>query len=438
MLNVSINIIVYLLAALTIAYISHQLNNKKGIILNKNKIFLIASLSSLFAFSSYFFNGIEKPIISLLLIIVFVKLFFKNDWVKTIIISFFSYIIYCFCEIIFGLIIISFTDITNEIVFNNIFYMFLFNIIVDSLAFSLININMLKQKLIQAVNFINQKRLKTILAISLLMMLGISINMYKNIINNTIEPFYIYNCILSIVLMLTAIIIINEIGKGDKMTKKFDDLLEHMESYETIMEQEKIKRHEDKNQLIVINSLINEDNKKLKKYMKNILEEIEHSECDSINNLNYIPKGGLKGLIYYKIIEMQGLGIEVNIDVSKRIEDLDLENIKINTYKNISKIIGVFLDNAKEAAVDSEDKIVGIEIYNKADSLCLCISNSFDGNLHIENFGKKKFTTKGKGRGYGLKLVENIIQKEKIISERKEIVNNFYIQHLKIKIKEKE
>ena len=51
--------------------------------------------------------------------------------------------------------------------------------------------------------------------------------------------------------------------------------------------------------------------------------------------------------------------------------------------------------------------------------------------------GKESFTTKGKGRGHGLMLVNYILESNKIFNVKTEINNNIYVQNLSIKIKNK-
>ena len=63
----------------------------------------------------------------------------------------------------------------------------------------------------------------------------------------------------------------------------------------------------------------------------------------------------------------------------------------------------------------------------------LIISNTFENKINIDKIGIEKFTTKGKNGGHGLLLVKHIINSNSIFESNSEIINNLYIQKLKIK-----
>jgi len=73
-------------------------------------------------------------------------------------------------------------------------------------------------------------------------------------------------------------------------------------------------------------------------------------------------------------------------------------------------------------------------MYKENKNIVISISNNYSGNINIDKIIKKGYTTKGKGRGYGLTLVKEIIDKNRMLEENKEIVNNYYIQNLIVKI----
>ena len=70
--------------------------------------------------------------------------------------------------------------------------------------------------------------------------------------------------------------------------------------------------------------------------------------------------------------------------------------------------MGVFLDNAIDAATTAKEKEVEIDIKNDNNCILISISNTFDDKADTKQIGKKGFTTKGKGHGYGLSIVKDI------------------------------
>ena len=63
----------------------------------------------------------------------------------------------------------------------------------------------------------------------------------------------------------------------------------------------------------------------------------------------------------------------------------------------------------------------------------IIISNTFDSEINVNKIGIEKFTTKGKNRGHGLLLVKYIIRNNNIFDSNTQIINNLYIQKIRIK-----
>ena len=102
-------------------------------------------------------------------------------------------------------------------------------------------------------------------------------------------------------------------------------------------------------------------------------------------------------------------------------------------YKQLCRIIGVYLDNAIEASAISNEKLLGIEIYLNNNDVEIIISNSYLGKVDTKNVNEKGYSTKGKNRGYGLPLVKNILEHSDIFSGETITCNDIYTQKLNIK-----
>ena len=104
--------------------------------------------------------------------------------------------------------------------------------------------------------------------------------------------------------------------------------------------------------------------------------------------------------------------------------------MKTKDFKDLTRIIGVYLDNAIEAASTSKDKKLGIEIYEVKGIIQIIISNTYDNAIEKDKVGNERYSTKGKNRGHGL-LKRILNENNRIISETK-ITNSLYIQTIKI------
>ena len=146
----------------------------------------------------------------------------------------------------------------------------------------------------------------------------------------------------------------------------------------------------------------------------------------------YLPSNGIKGFFYYKFMEAEKRGISVSVNISKKIENSFLGKLQTKDFKDLVRIIGVYLDNAIEASEKSKDKKLGIEIYLSKEDIDIIISNTFNNIIKPDKLGIERFTTKGKKHGYGLLLVKHILSSNTMFESKNEIINNLYIQKLKI------
>ncbi|MDD6879583.1 MAG: GHKL domain-containing protein [bacterium] len=213
------------------------------------------------------------------------------------------------------------------------------------------------------------------------------------------------------------------------LNEKIDDLYTYLQTMEDYIDSEKLNIHEYKNQLSVIKNMTND--KKIKKYIELIISKTKiNAEWNT--ELKYLPKGGLKGLLYYKLAQAYSNNLNVLITVSKScnkyFKKMSLENIK-----ELSRIIGIFLDNAIEAASLTNEKNLSIEIYELTNTINIVISNTMIKDNNKDKYFEKGFSTKGKGRGNGLYLANKLINKNNNIKSTSNIIGNYYVQKLSIK-----
>ena len=168
------------------------------------------------------------------------------------------------------------------------------------------------------------------------------------------------------------------------------------------------------------------------------LEEILNVDLTTdmylLGKIKNMPKGELKSLIYYKMLVANKENINLSISVTKL--DSNVYKFTKEQEKSLSHLIGIFFDNAIEAAKDSDKKEILFEIYDSNLGITFLIQNSFVGNLDINKIDKKEFTTKGVGHGNGLHFAKKIVSKNIGIHTRKVVENNFFIQKIIIEKKE--
>lgn len=305
------------------------------------------------------------------------------------------------------------------------------NIAVNSI---LILISFILKKPLRKLIDYNLSTNKKIIIISLLILFSIAIFFYKFIKNNSFDSNTIGYLLAVFTFISILLYLFRQKIENEKISKKYDELLDVMKNYESDIEEQRTLRHETKNEFATIKCKLQdkENNKTIIEYIDSVIGEKEKAGSTKYSKFKYLPSNGLKGFFYYKFIEAEKKGINVSINISKQIENSFLKDIETKDFKDLARIIGVYLDNAIEASSTSEDKKLGIEMYLIKEKIEIIITNTFNNEINLDKIGKESFSTKGKHRGHGLLLVKKILSENNRFEAKKEIRGNIYIQSLKI------
>ena len=276
---------------------------------------------------------------------------------------------------------------------------------------------------------------KKIVVISVLAIIFTAIFFYKFATGYKMNQDVIIYLIAMFAFIVILFTLFRQRMDNEKVSKKYDELLDVMKNYESDIEEQRTLRHETKNEFATIKCKLQdkEDNKTIIEYIDSVIGEKGKASSTKYSKFKYLPSNGLKGFFYYKFIEAEKKGINVSINISKRIENSFLKDIDTKDFKDLARIVGVYLDNAIEASSTSEDKKLGIEMYLIKEKIELIITNTFNNEINLDKIGKESFSTKGKHRGHGLLLVNKILSENNMFEAKNEIRDNIYIQSLKIK-----
>lgn len=304
------------------------------------------------------------------------------------------------------------------------------NIIISIIM--IIMVCLLRKPIKKVVNYKLSSNMKIIM-VSVLTLATITVFFYS-LISNYRQNNNIFAYLLLIgTLMIMLFYLIRQKMDNENMFKKYDDLLTIMKNYESDIEEQRTINHESKNELLTIRSKLSEENdKELCSYVDSIIGDKKSVKSAKFSKFKYLPSNGLKGFFYYKFIEAEKKGIKVSLNISKLVENSYLGDMKTKDFKDLTRIIGVYLDNAIEAASTSKDKKLGIEIYEVKGIIQIIISNTYDNAIEKDKVGNERYSTKGKNRGHGLLLVKRILNENNRITSETKITDSLYIQTIKI------
>ena len=278
--------------------------------------------------------------------------------------------------------------------------------ICDSIFIYLLSKNKFICKNVQRLNTIISKNHKDWIYI-LIIMIILSLLLVFNKYNLGSDVNYYINVGMVIFVVFSLIYVIYNKFQRQAMEDKYNESMEYVLRYEKIINEQGKKNHEYNNQLMVIKGYINKP-ERLSEYLDEVIGEHKTGQNYTVKQLGFLPDGGVKGLLYHKLSKMEDNNIKYYLYVDQNLKDKDIESFDLKTYRDLTKLLGVFLDNAIDAALKSEEKEIEVELKDKDECLLLTISNTYDKNTDINKVGKSGFTTKGVGHGFGLSIVKDI------------------------------
>lgn len=164
----------------------------------------------------------------------------------------------------------------------------------------------------------------------------------------------------------------------------------------------------------IVNSIggyvVTEDINGLKKYYNQLLEE-----CQKTNNLyalspEVINHPAIYHMLATKYYEADQLDIQIHLNIFLDLREIE-KRMKIYDF---TRILGILLDNAIDAAKECDKKIMNV-IFRKElsnDMICIIIQNSYNNkNVNTEDIYKKGVSSKENHSGLGLWKVRQILMK---------------------------
>lgn len=163
----------------------------------------------------------------------------------------------------------------------------------------------------------------------------------------------------------------------------------------------------------------NRDWEALVEYYESLVKTTKHLTKDSLSVLVKIKNYALLGMFVEKINEAEGRGVNLHINITgeeiKLREDHDF-------LMDLNFILGNFLDNAIQNAINTEVPMIWIDIDCGEDYVSFIIQNTFKT---IAKEDVQRFDS-----GHGLKLVANKIKKYPFLLHSTIMEEDLFIQEL--------
>lgn len=362
------------------------------------------------------------------------KLLFEAEYTQCAFVAFVTYLLVLLSEVIFAVVVLAFSSNSENLLLNELNnYAFVFANFFISLFVTIIS--GIFGKMISKVTELISDKNKIFAYVVLFLIIGTIAAIFSKISLNKWmrdENFWL-NTIILFGIIVISFTIMKQFYDKRKLESQYDEFVTYATNTEKLLEQYRVAQHENINELIIVKSMVKKSNVELLNYLKQILNDKDNIEHKWINELKYLPFGGLKGIMHYKISEMKEYNINVKINISKEVQDSKISKLEERVNDYICKAVCVFLDNAREAVINLQDKRVFIDIYCDKEQVIFEIANTYGGDIDVQAINEKGQSTKGKDRGYGLFLVKNIIDKTNLFEHETIIDEELFIQKLIVK-----
>ena len=240
--------------------------------------------------------------------------------------------------------------------------------------------------------------------------------------------------ILSFILLLSFLLLsiysFTRIIKLANTTTSLESAEEYNKSLEILYDKVKGFKHDFDNIVSTLDGYIEtNDMSGLKEYFKEVKKDCKITNNLSIINPRTINNPGIYSLLNNKYFKALNSGINFELEYF-----IDLNKLDVNLYQ-LSRILGILIDNAIEEAEKCKDKIINLSFIreNKNNRSIITVKNTYSNkNVDIEKIFKKDESGKENHSGIGLWEVKNYVSKSKNLDLFTTKDNKFFKQELTI------
>ncbi|MDT2600641.1 GHKL domain-containing protein [Enterococcus hulanensis] len=188
------------------------------------------------------------------------------------------------------------------------------------------------------------------------------------------------------------------------------ELTQYINSLESVTQNIRKNHHDFSNLLFSLGGYIYQEpinEKELKKYFEDVTQtfEADYHYFLEISRLSNLENPELKTLIFTKLMAATKEDIPFDIEIDQPIKKLPIDHLAL------ARIFGILIDNALEAAEESEKPFVRLAILEEEHHYLFVLVNATKNRtISPALMQKENFSTKGENRGLGLSIVQSIIQ----------------------------
>lgn len=213
--------------------------------------------------------------------------------------------------------------------------------------------------------------------------------------------------------------------------KAMQDLQDYTRNLEAMYNSLRSFKHDYVNILLSLSGYIEDgDMDRLKDFFESKIfptKNLITGEDYKLNQLSNISVLEIKSLLSAKMIYAHESGIDITIDIPDKVESFLIDTV------DLARILGIFLDNAVEATLETEQPQIGLNIIQNKTGVSIIISNRFrDNGLMLHKLKQKGFSTKIGHQGIGLGNAQKIISSYDNVLLETTMKCDYFTQHIEL------
>lgn len=379
----------------------------------KQKILYISIATVLGAICTFFVPNPYSNIITLVAMPFIIMFIFKINFFKSLIAELLPNVCIIIAEIIIGRIFLLVFSTNYAVCASIPIYRLIINISIYAFIFVIYKLAQHFNFNINMLDSISKKNKKVLLFNAIFALIVIFIQMYLiGYYNDNLPSFIVFINIVSLIAYF--FISIYSMIKTMKLEKTTADLEEeklYNKTLQILHDNVRAFKHDFSNIIAGIGGYIaTKDMDGLEKYYKQLLQDY-----NQVNNLSSLSPDSINNPAIYTVLankyyKADGLGIKINLETF-----IDFNNLHMGIYE-FTRIIGILMDNAIEAASECDKKVINVTIRNdlRQNRQLLVIENTYNNkDVDLDRLSEKGYSTKPKNTGLGLWEVNKIIKRHK-------------------------
>jgi len=404
--SISISYMIYVISCIICRTI--QPNPLKSILMFSIGIWLMGIIGDTFEFFTVY--AWVKSILSILILTIIAKLFYKVKVLPAL----FSVILTMLAAAVIELIVaitIKLFGMQPELMLTNPIYASFISLMLSITYFiiSYFSFKIYKKIVLKAVDTdkITKYLVPQFITIAFCLIPTMAILMKNDFEYSSM--FIVINMIQLLVISIVSIYNIVNVIKQKETEQKLENTIIHNKTLTKVNEGVRGFKHDMGNIVqAILGYIALNDQEGAKKFCQNLVIGFNDINVLSILSPKVINEPAIYGVVVNKILIARENNMELSLDISADIS-------KINFPKfELSRILGILIDNAIEAGINTDAKKLILSIHTSQDDVYdeIIISNSIkDTNIPLDKIFKKDYSSKSNPSGFGLYEVAQLFDK---------------------------